>query len=276
MTRIESNRFSIDPRRQKDLLSLLARLGININLDIDSEKQDLVAGDRLSINWQLLDRALIHPTFASDHNYEKLEFFGDSVLKLAVSLFLRQHYHDYSLGDLAALRSHLVSDQALAEIADSYGLDRFLLMSSTTRDDPKAKRSRLADATEAILAALYLSTNDLSLISPWLDIHLQRISQKLLQKPSMGNYKAALQELTQAHWKKLPEYRSIAAKSVTNSATSVDKKSSKKQKTKNLFAVEVWFQDKCWGYGEGRSIKAAQQMAAEQAYHALQKTISNE
>jgi ribonuclease-3 len=278
MSTLEPDRFSLAPDRQKDLTSLLARLGIEIERKDDHRKnQDLKTADRLPINWQLLDRALIHPTFSSDYNYEKLEFFGDSVLRLAVAVFLRQNYADYALGDLAALRSHLVSDEALAEIADSYGLDRFLVMSSSLRDDPKSRRSRLADATEAILAALYLSTNDLSLISPWLDLHLQRIAQKLLQKPSMGNYKAALQELTQAHWKMLPEYRSITARSSpTNddSKTSALEKRSQQKKAKNLFAVEVWFQDKCWGYGEGRSIKAAQQVAAEQAYGALLPTIN--
>jgi ribonuclease-3 len=216
--------------------------------------------------------------YLREHNYEKLEFFGDSVLRLAVALFLRQHYHDCSLGDLAALRSHLVSDEALAEIADSYSLDRFLVMSDTLRDDPKAKRSRLADATEAILAALYLSTDDLSLISPWLDLHLDRKAQKLLQQPSMGNYKAALQELTQAHWKLLPEYRSVQLKPNShkekhNEALTRETKKRNK-KPKELFAVEVWCQGKCWGYGEGTSIKAAQQVAAEQAYGLLLESIA--
>ncbi|AFY69777.1 RNAse III [Thalassoporum mexicanum PCC 7367] len=269
MTSPSSDRFALAPSRQRDLDSLIARLGI-------ATKGETKHSKRSPINWLLLDQALIHATFDREHNYEKLEFFGDSVLRLAVALFLRQHYHDRPLGDLAALRSYLVSDEALAEIADRYGLDRFLVMSSSLRDDPKAKRSRLADATEAILGALYLSTNDLSLISPWLDLHLHRIAQQLLQQPSMGNYKAALQELTQAHWKMLPEYRSVAVRPNHTANANVDgARQNSKKPQKELFAAEVWFQDKCWGYGEGSSIKAAQQVAAEYAYAALLPTIKN-
>ncbi len=228
----------IDSRRQQELQKLLERLGV--------ERQT-------AINWQLLDQALIHPTFSSTYNNDQLEFLGDSVLRLAVTLFLRQNFSNYAVGQLAKLRSHLVSDRVLAEIADGYGLDRFLMMKAFARRDLKAVQSRLADALEALLAALYLSSNDLSLITPWLNAHLTQISTDLVADPTLGNYKAALQEFTQLHWKLLPEYRTLE----------------QLEQTEPTFTAEVWLLGQLWGQGQGLSIKAAQQSAAAVALQTL-------
>jgi ribonuclease-3 len=164
-----------------------------------------------------------------------------------VSLFLKERYGDRKVGDLAALRSHLVSDKALAEIASIYELQKYVVVSNAARNDPQALRSLLADALEALMAALYIATCDLAYIRQWLDPHMQRFSESLLAIPALGNYKVALQELTQGRWKRLPEYRNVDESSNNPS---------------NLFCVEVWFDDHCWGKGQGKSIKAAQQEAA--------------
>ena len=124
----------IAPNRQKELKQLLNRMQIP---------------DR-AINWDLLDQALIHPSFSTSYNNDYLEFFGDSVLRMVVVTFLRNRYGDRPVGDLAALRSHLVSDKVLAAIADNYGFDRFLVMGESARRDPKTSLSRLANSFEAI------------------------------------------------------------------------------------------------------------------------------
>jgi ribonuclease III len=237
----------VDPRRQKDLTRLLERLGINC---IDSSPK---------IDWQMLDLSLIHPSYSTTRNNDQLEFIGDSVLRMATTLWLSENYADSKVGELAALRSHLVSDRTIAEIASTYDLDSFLLMSNSAHNDTKALQSRLAAALEALLAALYLTTNDFSSIRSWLDVHLEQAAHKLLAEPSLGNYKVALQELTQSRWKLLPDYQ------VVNRPSDRPGKD-----TEELFTVEVWFRDCCWGEGQGKSIKAAQQAAAAIALKALQ------
>ena len=237
---------TIDPRRQRQLVSLLAKMGL------EQEYLERVN----SFDWLLIDRSLVHPSFSTTYNNDQLEFVGDSVLRLSVSLFLQEHYGDRSVGDLAALRSHLVSDKTLAEIAAVYELQKYVVVSNAARNDTQALRSLLADALEALMAALYINTQDLAFIRKWLDPQMQRFSEMLLAIPALGNYKVALQELTQGLWKRLPEYRNVA--------------SNVEFAENNLFHIEVWFDDRCWGKGQGKSIKAAQQEAAAIALHEMQ------
>ncbi len=236
----------IDPRRQKELIRLLEQLGINC---INSSQK---------IDWEMLDLSLIHPSYSTTRNNDQLEFIGDSVLRMAATLWLSEKYAESKVGELAALRSHLVSDRTIAEIASAYDLDSFLLMSNSAHNDIKALQSRLAAALEALLAALYLSTNNFSLIRSWLDLHLEEAAIKLLTEPSLGNYKVALQELTQSRWKLLPDYQVV------------NRPSDRPGEGEELFTVEVWFRELCWGKGQGKSIKAAEQAAAAVALKALQ------
>jgi ribonuclease III len=254
---------AIAPHRQKDLSKLLNRLGIH-TLE--------------RINWQLLDQALVHPSFSATYNNDRLEFIGDTILRLAVTMFLHENYSDSSLGQLAALRSHLVSDITLAAIAQIYDLDQFLIMTTSARIDQKAVRSRLADGLEALLAALYLSTTDLSLVRSWLDAHLERTIQTLLATPAMGNYKVALQELTQGKWKVLPEYRTVSVSLDANATQDPALKLSETKVTPKaeFFATEVWLQGQCWGQGQGTSIKASQQAAAAIALAAITESLQQD
>ncbi|ELS34767.1 MULTISPECIES: ribonuclease III [Pseudanabaena] len=245
---------TIDPRRQRELVRLLEQLGLEqTKLETINPSQNPEGFD-----WLLIDRALVHPSFSTTYNNDQLEFVGDSVLRLSVSLFLQERYGDRSVGDLAALRSHLVSDKTLAEIASIYELQKYVVVSNAARNDAQALRSLLADALEALMAAIYVNTRDLHLIRKWLDPHMQRFASALLAIPALGNYKVALQELTQGRWKRLPEYRNIETT---------------ESKQTNIFSVEVWFNDRCWGKGQGKSIKAAQQEAAAIALERMQNEI---
>lgn len=228
------------PHRQKQLQSLIQKFGI--------------ADD--SIHWQLLDLALTHPTLSATENYEQLEFVGDAVIRLAAAELLFEAYPDLLVGEFAAIRSILVSDRVLAQIAASYSLDRYLLASESAYKDELGRESRLAESFEAVLGALYLSTHSLKLVRPWLDPHLKQLVTEIRTDPARQNYKAALQEWTQAHYKALPEYRVVEAKLAQNSS--------------HRFTAEVWFLGKCLGQGSGRSIKAAEQAAAHEAFLAVQ------
>lgn len=233
------------PHRQKQLQSLIHKLG----LPAES-----------AVRWDLLDLALTHPTMSATANYEQLEFVGDSVVRLAVAELLFADYANLPVGEFAAIRSVLVSDRILARIASSYNLERYLLISESALKDKLGQESRLAEAFEAVLGALYLSTHTLALVHPWLDPHLKQLIIEIRQDPARQNYKAALQEWSQSRYKALPEYRVHQAEAIHGSA--------------NRFMAEVWLEGQQLGQGSGRSIKAAEQAAAQAAFLALQPAIT--
>jgi ribonuclease III len=232
------------PRRQQELERLVQRLALQLPETFD---------------WLMLDQALTHSTANADRNYEQLEFVGDAVVKLTAAEFLLQGYGQLDVGEFTALRSVLVSDRILAQIADQYGFDRYLVVAASAQSDQAGRSSRLADAFEAVLAVLYLASQDLSLIRSWLYPHFQTLATEILADPARKNYKAALQNWTQAQLKVLPEYRAAEVNPVHNDP--------------ERFEASVWIQGVCHGKALGRSIKAAQQAAAQQAF--TQLALSN-
>lgn len=230
--------------RQQQLQKLIARLGLP---------------DNISIRWDLLDLALTHPSISATTNYEQLEFVGDAVIRLYVAQWLWTLDPSGTVGQWTAIRSVLVSDRTLAEIAYSFGLESFLAVSASAARDMKGEPSRLANAMEALFAALYLSTGDFSLIDTWLSPELTKRAALIRSDPAYQNYKAALQQWTQAHLHVLPEYRVTEVKG--NLAP-------------QRFVAEVWINGKCFGTGTGQSRKAAEKDAAEAAYVGLVPTSS--
>jgi len=226
---------------------------------LNSLTEKLLIPQDAPINWNLLDLALTHPTFSATANYEQLEFVGDSVVRLASSELLWENYPDLHVGEFAAIRSILVSDRSLAQIADSYSWSRYLLVAKSAISDKAGRESRLADSFEAVLGALYLSTHNLELVRPWLDPHFLRAIAEVRSDPARQNYKAALQEWTQGRYKTLPEYRVEETNQIHGD--------------RQRFAAEVWFQGQNLGGGKGPSIKAAEQAAAKEALQKL--TIDN-
>ncbi|WP_250122345.1 ribonuclease III [Chroococcidiopsis sp. CCMEE 29] len=234
------------PRRQKQLQSLVQKLGLPA---------------QAPVQWQLLDLALTHPTISAQANYEQLEFVGDAVVRLVAAEVLWETYPDCPVGEFAAIRSVLVSDRILAQLAAEYGLELYLLVAGSASTDKAGQETRLADAFEAVLGALYLSTHTLKLVRPWLDPHFKQLAAQIRSDPARLNYKAALQEWTQAHFKVLPEYR---VQEISQPRDSLER-----------FAAEVWLQDRQLGQGTGRSIKAAEQAAAQVAFLAISDAQKN-
>lgn len=210
------------------------------------------------LNWALIDLALTHPSFSETHNYDQLEFIGDTVVRMAVAEFLWDYYPQLKVGDYTAIRSILVSDRQLALLAEGYDLETYLLVKGSAASDSAGRASRLAEAFEALLGALYLSgAKSLRLIQPWLTPHLQRLTLEIREDPAYCNYKAALQEWTQAEHKALPNY---AVEEIPEPGDPAKR-----------FRAEVSFQGQQLGVGMGRSIKAAEQEAAKQAFLLLRR-----
>ena len=240
-----------DPRRKKQLQILVQKLGLSASAPV---------------NWSLLDLALIHPSFSRSQNYEQLEFVGDSVIRLICAELLLEIYPDEPVGEFAAIRSILVSDRVLAEFAESYGIESYMILGNNALNNPAGRQSWLADAFEAVLGALYLSTHNMDLIRLWLDRPLKIKAIEVLQDPARLNYKDALQEWTQKEYKILPQYRvSENRETKLDSRHTQDKLSWQERR----FVAEVWLKDRCLGKGYGRSKKAAEQAAAREAFVAV-------
>ncbi len=226
-----------DSARINQLKNVLKRLGLE---------------DDRSIRWDLMNLALTHPSYSPVNNYQQLEFLGDAVIRLVSAEFLLEEYPQTNVGQFTAIRSILVSDKTLAYWAEAFGLEQFLLMSGQSAKDVIGRTSRLAEMFEAILGALYLSTNDMSLIRPWLDSLLKDKSTEILLDPALENYKDALQEWSQLNYKCLPEYK-------------VEEISSQ-QGDPERFIAQVWLNGEILGHGKGQSKKGSQQAAAKDAF----------
>ena len=241
----------VDSRRKKQLQKFVQKLGLPADV---------------SVNWSLLDLALTHPSISRTHNYEQLEFVGDSVVRLITAELLLETYPHEPVGEFAAIRSILVSDRVLAELAEYYGLEPYLLIGSNATGNHSGRQSWLADAFEAVLGALYLSTHNMDLIRPWLDRTLKTRSAEVLNDPARFNYKDALQEWTQRKYKILPEYRVRENQNFKASKASKDE-----DKLNQRFIAEVWLKERLLGQGYGRSKKVSEQAAAREAFFAIEQ-----
>ena len=241
-----------DPRRKKQLQQLVRKLGLSPNEPID---------------WSLLDLALTHPSIDRTSNYEQLEFVGDSVVRLLTAELLLEDYPKETVGEFAAVRSILVSDRVLAQFAESYGIEPYLVIGTNATGNFTGRQSWLADAFEAVLGALYLSTHNMDLIRPWLDSTLKAKAIEVMNDPARFNYKDVLQEWTQGKYKTLPEYRVT-----TNPKIAAVSKLARNRTTwhEQRFVAEVWFQGERLGKGYGRSKKAAEQAAAKSAFEKIE------
>ncbi|MGB3616001.1 MAG: ribonuclease III [Elainellaceae cyanobacterium] len=233
---------SLPEPRQRSLQQLITKLGLT---------------DTSAIQWPLVDQALTHATASATHNYERLEFVGDAVVRLATASFLFATYPHLPEGELSAIRAVLVSDRLLTQLAQRYGLSRYVSMSASAAADSSAQNTIAAAAFEALLGSLYLSTGDLSLVHPWLNCHLQAFAETIRQDPTHQNYKGALQGLTQGRYQVLPDYRVMEVILVHGHP--------------ERFVAQVWLQGKVWGEGKGPSKKLAEQAAAQKALTALQQ-----
>jgi ribonuclease-3 len=118
----------------------------------------------LSVDPELLQLALTHRSWAYEHgaapHNERLEFLGDSILGQAVTVKLYRDYPELSEGELAKRRAALVSTVALAEVARGLGIGSSLRLGRGEElTGGRDKDSILADAVEAIIGAVFLSTD---------------------------------------------------------------------------------------------------------------------
>ncbi|HEY1405775.1 MAG TPA: ribonuclease III [Spirochaetota bacterium] len=162
----------------------------------------------------ILDRALTHRSFANEntngtYDNERLEYLGDSVLGLIVNEYLFKRYENYHEGDLAKIKSTVVSEEILSLVAHEIVLGDYLLLGKgEEHSGGRMRDSILANAVEALIGALYLDsgmrrTKDCVLML--LKNHIEKINRmEYLRDP-----KTALQELVQKKYKEKPVYEVV-------------------------------------------------------------------
>lgn len=215
--------------------------------------------DRLGLVFdaQLLELALTHRSFAYESGglptNERLEFLGDSVLGVVVTDALYHRYPDLPEGNLAKLRSAVVSARALAVQARRIGLGEFIRLGrGEETTGGRDKSSILADTFEAILGAVYLDLG----IEVSRELILRLLDEQLAEAAELGaglDWKTSLQELTAEFGIGVPTY------AIEESGPDHAKR----------FEAQVVLGDKHYGHGTGSNKKEAEQQAAASAYAEL-------
>jgi len=202
----------------------------------------------------LLREALTHASAAggAEPSYQRLEFLGDRILDLVVAETLFDHFPDAEEGALARRLAALVRRETLAEVADAVGLgDALILSPGDEESGARANPAILADACEALIAALYRD-GGMAPARAFIDRHWRPRMEAAAEPPR--DSKTALQEWAQGRGLDLPIYDLVGRDGPEHAPT---------------FRVEVRVAGLAPAHGAGRSKRAAEQAAAAALLGAL-------
>ena len=233
---------SIDDQRIEDIISFLKSLNIKSNrfLDILDKKNKLIIKN--------FNEALTHSSANKIINYEKLEFFGDAVLRLSASHFLDKQYNKMSVGKRSELRSQIVSDEWLTELGKRISIEQVIIRGPKAMGDEHSKDTILAETTEALIGAIYKCFNSIQEVNLWLDGFWEKDAELFLKAPYKFNAKSALQEWCQSKGFDLPIYKINEI--------------SKNHGDPKRFACEIYINGEQEAYCFGQSHKKAEKNAA--------------
>jgi ribonuclease-3 len=225
-----------------------------------ADRGPLLAALGIGVEEPLLTLALTHRSYAYENGglptNERLEFLGDSVLSIVVTERLYREHPTLPEGQLAKLRASVVNMHALAGVAATLGeggLGAYLYLGRGEElTGGRTKASILADATEALIGAVYLEHG----LEPARGLVHRLFENLLTSAPLLGaglDWKTSLQELTAAAELGVPEYR------ITETGPDHLK----------VFTATAVVAGRDLGSGEGRTKKEAEQKAAELAWRTL-------
>lgn len=227
-------------------------------LNLDKKYQKEFTNEKIK-NLLYINESLTHSSANSEINYENLEFLGDAVLRLIASDFIKTKYPNMKVGERSELRSHLVSDQWLEQVGEKINIKSVLIIGKKTLKDKSAKATIQAEATEALIGALYESLIVLDPIKNWLIPFWEEKSKEILSDPHRKNYKSALQEMTQSNGLSIPKYKT------TEINTEHD--------NPKRFFCTVYIKNISIGEGWGKSMKQAEKDAAKKALKYFDKKV---
>lgn len=221
-----------------------------------SEKKKNTLEQRLGVsvgNIAIFEQALAHRSALQSLpngilSNERLEFLGDAILGMVVAEYLFYHYRDNQEGDLTKMRSWLVNKRSLALCARSLCLEEFILASVSAKQSiQKGNEAILADALEAIIAAIYIDSGIKAARNFILRILIPILN---VVPPHNANYKGRLLEIVQARGHEAPYYVVRAESGPAHEP---------------VFTVAVMLQGEEIGIGTSKTKKEAEQIAARSA-----------
>jgi ribonuclease-3 len=207
---------------------------------------------------ELLNLSFMHRSLANESgrsgNNERLEFLGDAVLGAVTAALLYENFGEKNEGDLAKIKSVVVSEDILAGIARELQIDAQLLLGKGEElSGGRTKNAILADALEALIGALYLDSGykaAYAFVSRLIGPEIGRVTEKNYHQ----DYKSLLQELSQQQYHAYPQYRMVKRTGPEH---------------ERFFWMDVTVNGIVYGPGMGRSKKSAEQEAAKIAWEAL-------
>ena len=205
------------------------------------------------IDINILIKAFTHRSFLNEnrnsgleHN-ERLEFLGDAVLELVVTDFLYKKYPKKPEGDMTALRSALVNAQTLSKVAESMGLNEFLLLSKgEAKDEGRARQYILANVIEALIGAIYLDRG-YEEARIFIDKNVHVLIDEVIENKKFIDSKSLFQEMSQEHMGVTPRYDLLKELGPDHN---------------KIFTVGVFLGDIHIASGEGKSKQEAETQAA--------------
>ncbi|MBI5043568.1 MAG: ribonuclease III [Nitrospirae bacterium] len=211
-------------------------------------------------NTNLLIESVTHKSYINEKknknrkDNEILEFLGDAVLNLIISEYLIKTYPHLAEGDLSKIRSMVVNESTLSDIARKIDLGNYLFLGSgEEQSGGRNKNSILANALEAIIAAIYSDSN-LNGVAAFVIRNFEDIIRISAEKKVSFDFKTELQEFCQRCKLPLPVYKVSGERGPEH---------------EKVFEIELLIDNKVFGRGSGRSKKEAEQIAAEEAIKKL-------
>ena len=207
-----------------------------------------------------MNLSFIHRSLSNESGYkinnERLEFLGDAVLGATVADILYRNLGDKAEGDLARIKSVVVSEDVLSAVALELRIDTLLILGRGEElSGGRSKNAILADAMEALIGAIYLDSgykDAADFVSRFICPEINRV----LENRHYQDYKSLLQELCQRLYKIYPQYRLVDRSGPEHC---------------RVFWVEVTVKDQVFGPAEGKNKKSAEREAARLAYEALNR-----
>jgi len=230
------SRLRMEPVRARVLARLERKLGVTFR-------------DKDLLNQSLAHRSYLQTPDAESvsRDNETLEFLGDAVLGLVISEELYRRFPTAEVGELAKIKSQVVSRATMGEIALEWNLDEWMLLGPGEVQRGEGKRpSVVGSGLEAVLGALYLDQG-LAVTARLIRKLFKGQIQSVHTGESAADYKSLLQEYALRYFKATPEYRVVSEQGPSH---------------QRRFRVTVGWGGKVYGTGEGTSKKGASQEAA--------------
>ena len=209
-----------------------------------------------------LKEALTHRSFSNENDKtkkfdnEKLEFLGDAVLNLITTEYIYNLEKDKNEGELAKLKSQIISEPVFSAIANDLKLGDYLYLSNgEILSGGRERKSILGDAFEALMGAIFKDSDYYTTKNIALKFLLEKINN-LEEIEGTGDYKTILQEVFQSKYRKMPEYELLSTKGPDHNKE---------------FKIAVKLDNKIYGVGIGKSKKEAEKNAAREALEKIEE-----